>query len=976
MYSQQLNFDHYNQSNGLINNEVHCIMQASNGFMYFGTPSGLSIFNGASFNNYDVSKGFKHNIISGIQELISEKIFLYTNSNQFYQISDQHLSVDSVKVPIKNIYRGKSGLWYACTYSGLYLFYNGTLSKLPVSAGTSFPGINCVAEWQDSLLVVGRSYEPLDIYNRYTWKHIASSSEKLFVRNICADKEGNIWIASIGAGVQLLRPGNLRDSHIQFEKLPASFFPFQQNEFRAIVEDKEGNFWMGSINKGLIKYNPQTSEFLHISMDQGLASNTIFSLYCDKEDNIWIGTNRGVQKLAHNYTLSFSSKQGLPADLVLDMLSLPGDGIITSGYSGVGYIKRFGEKIAMWHPPLEDEYFLKFISVQKKYFGLSLKKLVELHISAENISTENIYPLPEHFRDMITFRGNNLLLGGDSTILLFSNGKMSSIAKEGVHLVSCMAIDDSEILWTGSLTNMINGYSLHSDNEKISASISFHYQATANGKQDYIQCITVDNKKNRIIYGTSQNGITILTRANNKLIQSAKINISSGLSNNNVVSLVWYNDSTLLVGTGYGLDKIIFATATDSFYVHNINDYYNFSNTVYSIVKTGTGDILLGTESGVLKIPSVDIEKNLGKDLPVVISSIRLLGNPDSTIDIKKIIDLPYNNNGLTVSYSSPFFINEKNIRYTYLLAGANQNSWSRPSSSSHVTFLNLSPGHYKFMVKPVNIYGEISAEAASAEIYIRPAFWQTWWFNLILILAVSVLLYFIIRRRISNIRYESALKNKITETEMMALRAQMNPHFIFNCMNIIDGLITSDRKQEAQDFLQKFSKLIRLVLENSQHQQVPIQQDLQALHLYIELEAIRSNYHFKYGFDIDEELIEDNYKIPPLLLQPYIENAIVHGLRNKETGDCKLFVRLKKENNKIVAIIEDNGIGRKKAMDLNEGNKKPYQSLGMKVTAKRIDLLRMMNQNTVSIEIADMQHGGDTGTVVTIILPVDLKFE
>jgi LytS/YehU family sensor histidine kinase len=194
--------------------------------------------------------------------------------------------------------------------------------------------------------------------------------------------------------------------------------------------------------------------------------------------------------------------------------------------------------------------------------------------------------------------------------------------------------------------------------------------------------------------------------------------------------------------------------------------------------------------------------------------------------------------------------------------------------------------------------------------------------------------------------------------------------------MNIIDGLITSDRKQEAQDFLQKFSKLIRLVLENSQHQQVPIQQDLQALHLYIELEAIRSNYHFNYGFDIDEELIEDNYKIPPLLLQPYIENAIVHGLRNKETGDCKLFVRLKKENDKIVAIIEDNGIGRKKAMDLNEGNKKPYQSLGMKVTAKRIDLLRMMNQNTVSIEITDMQHGGDTGTVVTIILPVDLKFE
>src|SRR4029077_16783216 len=129
--------------------------------------------------------------------------------------------------------------------------------------------------------------------------------------------------------------------------------------------------------------------------------------------------------------------------------------------------------------------------------------------------------------------------------------------------------------------------------------------------------------------------------------------------------------------------------------------------------------------------------------------------------------------------------------------------------------------------------YGEISAEAASAEINIRPAFWQTWWFNLILILAVPALLYFIIRRRISNIRHESALKNKIAETEMMALRAQMNPHFIFNCMNIIDGLITNNRKVEALDFLQKFSKLIRLVLENSQYREVPLFQDLQALRLY-----------------------------------------------------------------------------------------------------------------------------------------------
>ena len=143
---QQLNFDYYNNGNGLINNEVHCIMQGSNGFMYFGTPSGLSVFDGASFTNYGVQKGFQENIISSIQELTTSKILLFTRSNKFYNLHEQKLLVDSVlhNTSIKNIYQGNSGRWYACTYSGLFDFNNGVLNKLPVSQGKSFLGINCV----------------------------------------------------------------------------------------------------------------------------------------------------------------------------------------------------------------------------------------------------------------------------------------------------------------------------------------------------------------------------------------------------------------------------------------------------------------------------------------------------------------------------------------------------------------------------------------------------------------------------------------------------------------------------------------------------------------------------------------------------------------------------------------------------------------------------------------------------------------
>jgi len=183
-------------------------------------------------------------------------------------------------------------------------------------------------EWQDSLLIVGRSYEPLEVYDIRTWKLVANSLEKLFVRNIYVDSAENAWIASIGSGILLLHPKSIHAGHVEFVRLPPPFDPYLHSEFRAIVEDKKKNIWMASVNSGLVKYNPHSGAFSHITTEQGLASNTVFSLCCDKEDNLWIGTNSGLQKLVHKDVLFYSSKQGLPADLVLDLQPLPGNSAI------------------------------------------------------------------------------------------------------------------------------------------------------------------------------------------------------------------------------------------------------------------------------------------------------------------------------------------------------------------------------------------------------------------------------------------------------------------------------------------------------------------------------------------------------------------------------------------------------------------------------------------------------------------------
>jgi two-component system LytT family sensor kinase len=168
----------------------------------------------------------------------------------------------------------------------------------------------------------------------------------------------------------------------------------------------------------------------------------------------------------------------------------------------------------------------------------------------------------------------------------------------------------------------------------------------------------------------------------------------------------------------------------------------------------------------------------------------------------------------------------------------------------------------------------------------------------------------------------------------------------------------------------------MRLVLENSMHPLVPLQQDLQALELYIELEVIRCNHWFTYTLDVDDDLLEDGYKIPPLLLQPYIENAIVHGLRHKEKQGGKLFVGIKRESGHVVISIEDNGIGRMNSIRMNNENQRPREHLGMEVTGRRIALLQKMTENKVEFTIEDIQPSSDTGTRVRIILPEQFGFE
>ena len=233
--------------------------------------------------------------------------------------------------------------------------------------------------------------------------------------------------------------------------------------------------------------------------------------------------------------------------------------------------------------------------------------------------------------------------------------------------------------------------------------------------------------------------------------------------------------------------------------------------------------------------------------------------------------------------------------------------------------------------------------------------------FILAVVFSVIITRNLILKRKNEKLRNEqeqSALKRKALELEMQALRAQMNPHFIFNCLSAIDSLIQTNQSDRATTCLSRFAKLIRGVLDGSKNNLVPFEKDFETLKLYLEMEQFRCNDKFSYQLHAEDALLNGDYKVPPLIIQPFIENAIHHGLLNKQQGSRQVNVEVELSDNYIVYAITDNGIGRKKAAYLKQINKPDRQSYGIAITKERIQLHNRNDRDT-NLEITDLEEGG-----------------
>jgi LytS/YehU family sensor histidine kinase len=266
--------------------------------------------------------------------------------------------------------------------------------------------------------------------------------------------------------------------------------------------------------------------------------------------------------------------------------------------------------------------------------------------------------------------------------------------------------------------------------------------------------------------------------------------------------------------------------------------------------------------------------------------------------------------------------------------------------------------------------------EGLKIPLIIVPPFWKTTWFRITIIAALSLLVYAIYRYRIHLIRMregeKTEINKRIAELRLSALRTQMNPHFIFNSISSIQNLISLEKKDDSLDYIGKFSRLIRLILHQAENNSIALSEEVDLLQLYLEMETLRFEKSFTSNIEVDPRLLEHDPEIPTMIIQPIVENAIVHGLLNKDKKGL-LIIRFILKDEFVQCIVEDNGIGRKAAEEIKKGKLFQHNSVATRVTGERLQILNKVFEMPTSIETIDLsdEEGNPNGTRVIIDLPM-----
>lgn len=386
------------------------------------------------------------------------------------------------------------------------------------------------------------------------------------------------------------------------------------------------------------------------------------------------------------------------------------------------------------------------------------------------------------------------------------------------------------------------------------------------------------------------------------------------------------------------------------------------SNEISRIISSG-GNVWVATNKGLVHFS----EKSISHFSPRPILASVLANN--QPLDLSKPLALRWNKNNLEINFFAINFKMNGKIPYRYRMDGG---AWTRALSGS-LNFPALPPGQRFFEVQAQNEDG-IWSESTGIRFSINPPWWASSWAKAAAVLSSISLFFLFYKNRIRRLKTQHHIQQKITELERAALQAQMNPHFIFNCLNSIQNYILQSEKESAILYLGRFASLVRSVLNASVSGKISLEEELNLLNNYLALEKLRFKDRFSYEVKAAKNLNVLDVYIPPLLIQPYVENALLHGISGKSSNG-EVLVFFEKKANYLEVSIQDNGVGLN-GIGTEAKNAKAHKSFGMSITRNRLELLaNKQDKEAVHTRTIFDEHGQVCGTKVTILIGLKQNF-
>ncbi|TAD86179.1 MAG: hypothetical protein EAY75_09230 [Bacteroidetes bacterium] len=488
-----------------------------------------------------------------------------------------------------------------------------------------------------------------------------------------------------------------------------------------------------------------------------------------------------------------------------------------------------------------------------------------------------------------------------------------------------------------------------------------------NQSQSGAQVIATDSSGN--IYAGTPDGLYVISALDCKVKKVFRK--SDGLTSNNIVGLLCDKQGKMWILGNIGISR--YDPVTQLIESFDARDGILLGNhTLCNFFMAKDGEVFFTGTDGLNFFYPHNLSYSK-RPLSVWLSAIEL---SDTTITIPQENNywLSHNKNNISLSFLAVDLQYGPSIKYRYQLEGYDK-GYVYAGTERTARYANLPAGKYVFKAEASLNGFDWFALKENLSLSVAKAFWKTWWFVSGILILLGILVLIITSTRIKKIKKEEALKrdfeNQLAQLRMSLLRTQMNPHFLFNSLNSINSFILKNDRQNASGYLTKFSRLMRLILDNSRSEWVTLESELKAIELYIQLEALRFNHSFSHHIHISGSMDTEDIIIPPMLIQPYIENAIWHGLMYRKEPGGSLIVNVSEEDDWIKVVVTDNGVGRSASEALKSKSALQQKSYGMKITSERMRVVNVAYQIHAHAEIADVVEadGLVVGTTVTLTL-------